>query len=81
MLSEAENTKPAKKPEVTLVRSDDWEGLYIDGKLAVEASSIQYHEFAAKAGVDLKEVWANEDWLIELGNFPSDFKDVKVAKR
>ena len=81
LLGETGNAKPAQKPEVTLVRSDDWEGLYIDGKLAVEASSIQYREFAAKADVNLKEVWANEDWLIDLGNFPENIKDVKVAKR
>jgi len=75
--------------KIQFVHADDWEGLYIDGKLALE-----YHSLSV--GAVLYAIWkhrtpvvgvrvifyeaydADEDWLFTQGTLPKEFKDVKV---
>ena len=74
---------------IQFVHADDWEGLYIDGKLILEGHSL--------SAVDvLDAIWehrtpgfglrvtsyeahdADEDWMFTQGTLPVDFEDVKV---
>ena len=65
------------KNPLVFVHADDWSGLYIGGKLVTEGHSIEPEEVCSALGVAYKELWANDDWLNELGRLPKLLKDVK----
>lgn len=44
--------------KLVLVATDDWEGLYEDGKLLTEGHSIDVDQFASHAGIELDTIWA-----------------------
>jgi hypothetical protein len=53
---------------------NDWEGLYIDGKLVIEGHSISLLDFARATGIDLEQVAVSTEWLGEtVGNLPKSF--------
>jgi len=60
------------------VYGDDWEGLYIDGKLVTEGHAITVEEFAEIIGVEFNESFADIDWLQEEGSLPEKLEDVKL---
>lgn len=72
---------------VVLVKSDDWQGLYINNKLWEEGHHIEFSmiiDRCKKNGVDisdLEEVWVSEDYqekLEDMGNFPDSYDEVEV---
>ena len=81
LLGDAENAKPAKKLQVTHVSGDDWEGIYIDGKLVEEGHNVQLRDFAKHVGITLQEIEADLEWLEDEGSLPEVLLDVKVATR
>lgn len=66
--------------EITIVSGDDWQGLYVDGKLVDEGHSIQLDTFARIMGIDLNEKEADFDWLEKEGRMPDNLSEVKFAK-
>jgi hypothetical protein len=69
---------------LTIARADDWEGIYVGGKLHDEGHSIELKrgiEIAIENNVT-KVVWqeVDDDWISEVGNLPSDMNEVKWAK-
>lgn len=69
--------------KLVLVRADDWEGIYVDGKLVTEGHShdtLEAIKLAIKHGVSEAETkWANDAWLHDQGNLPNKLADVKFA--
>lgn len=68
--------------KLTLVRGDDWEGFYLDGKLASEGHSHETMEtiqFVIKRGVTEAETkWADNSWLHDQGSLPDNLSDVQL---
>ena len=64
--------------KVTYVQGDDWEGVYIDGKLEIEGHSIDFREVLDKMGVQVESISADCNWLHERGRLPDNLSEVKV---
>jgi hypothetical protein len=68
--------------DMTLVRGDDWEGIYIDGKLMAEGHSIKLAVGIAMAiehrPRGITTVFCDLDWLHDEGNLPQALADVKL---
>ncbi len=67
---------------ITLVRGDDWEGIYVDGKLMTEGHSIEISE-AIWIGINHKATkvetkFCDLGWLHDEGNLPQALADVKL---
>ena len=60
---------------------DDWEGIYINGKLAAEGHRISLHDVldALKGNIltDFEFRTCNRDWLYDQGNLPDELENVK----
>lgn len=75
----------SKRIEVTLalVENGDWEGLYIDGVLVHENSSIpawvliKALKDADRAISVAKEVVVSSEWMDDRGSFPEDEKGLE----
>lgn len=71
--------------EVTMVRSNDWEGLYIDNKLAMQGHGLDVssclkllsERIVVEATIDFEERWIKEEVVEELGDLPVDFELIK----
>ena len=81
-----ENWKPAKPevvkigsrpPEIGFVSCDDWEGLYIDGKLVEQGHHIRIDDIFRHLRIKCQEIHPDDDWLVERGSLPENFEDVK----
>jgi hypothetical protein len=66
--------------KITFVTNeDDWEGLYIDGELEVEAHRLSVEDVLAVLGIYAEYITCDQDWLFDRGYLPSDLKDVVVS--
>lgn len=69
-----------------LVLSDDWTGLYINGILSCEGSSLNAHsvlELVCDTGEPVNSVnsfTCDQDWIEKKGRFPTNLIDVRLAK-
>ena len=73
---------------VVLVKSDDWQGLYINNKLWEEGHVINFHTIIKSckdnnvSADDLEEVWVSEDYYENVlsiqGNFPDSYEDLEL---
>jgi hypothetical protein len=70
--------------QMMIVQGDDWQGIYIDGKLKTEG-----HQIELLAGIniaienkvdDADSAWCDLTWLHERGDLPQDLKDVEWEK-
>jgi hypothetical protein len=65
--------------KITIVTNeDDWEGLYIDGKIAVQDHKLRVEDVLDALGICAESVTCDYDWLFDQGYLPSDLKDVVV---
>ncbi len=67
--------------KVTLVSNgDDWEGLYVDGKLKTEGHSVTPHDLAAALDLEWERVTVSSNWLgYEVGSLPQELS--KIPKK
>jgi len=65
------------KRGITIVRAEDWEGVYIDGKLIDDAHSFEGDEVLFMLGIDCEVKWADDTWLSERGRLPEKLEDVR----
>jgi hypothetical protein len=65
-----------KQPRLTLVNCDDWQALYVDGKLAYQHHQVDIIAWLEKLGlVHIDEVEAYEDpYLAENACFPDEMR-------
>jgi len=63
--------------KIVHVQVDDWEALYVDGKLVDEGSSINWKHFIThNLKLDIDDLDADLDWLDDIGNLPDNLEDV-----
>jgi hypothetical protein len=63
---------------IDLVRADDWEGIYVLGKLWEQDHSINWFELLKKHVVHISTIrWADEEWLATVGSYPATLSEVK----
>jgi hypothetical protein len=63
--------------KVTFVDGDDWEGLYIDGKLDTEGHHVRIDDLLRLLGIDGQQIYADDAWLAERGNLPENLDEVQ----
>jgi hypothetical protein len=66
-------TRPKKKT-IKWIVADDWQAIYIDGKLWSEGHHIHPIDLARIFGVERKRV--NDNWMSDKGNFPKELADI-----
>jgi hypothetical protein len=76
-VNSAEYGECMKKKEVVIVGGDDWEGIYIDGKLVREGHSIDSDDVLEALGIDYVSRGVNQEWLEEMGSLPDNLSDVQ----
>ena len=66
-------------PVITFVSNyDDWEGVYIDGKLFEEGHDADWLRVLEHLGHRIADsIYADTEWLQARGSLPKDIKDVK----
>jgi len=62
--------------DIVLVSTDEWEGLYINGKNVDEGHSLSASQIVELLGGTI--LYADEDWLIEQGYLPENLSEVKL---
>lgn len=66
-------------PKMTIVQGDDWEGLYVDGKLVEETHQIDWRARWVKL-MGAETVEADYEWLENRGTLPENLEDVKLEE-
>jgi len=66
-----------KTPKIALVDGDDWQGLYVDGKLLQQGHVISSDDILKATGIDYDYIFADIDWLGERGDLPDNLNEVK----
>ena len=62
---------------LTIIKADDWEGLYDDsGSLLAEGHSLTYEDIADALGIVITEKRANQAWLEDIGRLPKRLSEV-----
>lgn len=70
--------------DIVYIRSEDWEGIYIDGDLEAEDNNLSAEAVldllvSHPGPVDSVEIhWCDQEWMDESRTFPSDLRDVKL---
>jgi hypothetical protein len=71
----------ASRMGIVHVSCDDWNALYIDGKLFREGHSIHMEDWfdaiETLTGGRPQSVEADDEWLLALGSYPKALADVK----
>lgn len=67
------------KPDAVIVLGDDWEGLYLDGKLVEEGHSLDARMTLEAVGYDVKTMEADAEWLTDRGRLPDKLDEVVKA--
>lgn len=65
---------------IAFVDGDDWQGLYLDGKLVLENHSLYSIEVLEALKIKFKYIEADGDWMMENGHLPEKLSQVKKAK-
>ena len=72
--------------KVVQAQGDDWNGLFIDGRLVMEDHQLKTKDIQAamKAagvlGTEIKFKEVDMDWLWDVGSFPTDISEVVWEK-
>ena len=70
-----------KDQKLTIVTNyDDWEGLYIDGKLVDEDHQLQLKNILKILGHDVEVKKCNSNWICDQGSLPDNLDDVNFSE-
>ena len=61
---------------ITLAKGEDWEGLYLNGKLIEQNHKISCVDMLKLLGQSV--VYVDLDWLEEKGTLPENLSDVRT---
>jgi len=64
--------------KLTLVSSEDWQGLYVDGKLAYENHSVACKDLSYY--IDLTMINVDDEWMGRKGHLPQHLDDIPKDK-
>lgn len=62
---------------VNVSNGDDWEGIYLDGKLLAQGHSVSAEDILLALGHKVKYEMTEEGWLEDQGYLPDNIQDVK----
>jgi hypothetical protein len=63
--------------KITIVTNeDDWEGLYVDGLLAVQGDRLRVQDVLAAVGIFPDTLVCDYDWLSDQGYLPVSLDEV-----
>lgn len=69
---------------ITCIVADDWEGLYVEGKLKTESHSLNVREvLSLLVGIKIERVsriYIEQDYMEEIGSLPSLLSDLPKNK-
>lgn len=65
------------RPQVVFVDGDDWQGLYINGRLIEEGHHIHLDDLLKHLGIDGEVICPDDAWLTERGGLPMDLAEVR----
>lgn len=68
-----------KLPSITFVEYDDWEGLYLDGKLVLEGHSLDTSHVLDALGISHSSVWVSDAQIEKAGCLPERLAEVEHA--
>lgn len=72
---------PVGYPEVTLVdNGDDWEGLYLNGKLVDQSHKILLEDLCRELKIRFMLRFVNKEWLNDRDSLPEDLSEVQYAQ-
>lgn len=66
------------RPQITFVYGDDWEGLYVNGRLEAQGHAVSRREILSALGYSFEEVEADLEWLHDEGELPPRLSDVQT---
>jgi hypothetical protein len=66
--------------KVTRVWTDNWEGLYVNGRLVAEGHSLDAREALEAVGWAVESRELDEEWITERGHLPDGIDRVRFAK-
>ena len=67
--------------EITMVRADDWVGLYSGGVLMQEGHNLTIGDVLNLVGVKTKTLYADSAWLEAEGQLPMDLCEVRQERK
>lgn len=76
------SNKQDREMQVVYAQGDDWNGLFINGKLAMEDHQLKQKDIQAvlkennALGVEMEFKEVSMEWMWEVGSFPSDISEV-----
>jgi len=66
--------------EVVIVYVDDWEGIYIDGKLTNQNHYLSTHDILTAVEIPYTMKQVSYEWMKGKPSFPKDLKDVVLIE-
>jgi hypothetical protein len=64
-------------PSITVVRGDDWAGLYLNGKLVQEGHRVRTEDIFEHLDIQATYITPDQQWLEDRGSLPVDLNEVK----
>jgi len=64
--------------KLVIISGDDWEGIYIDGKLIDEGHSIDWRFVLKVLGYNISGTYIEDEEFWEIGNLPDKLEDLEV---
>lgn len=66
---------------VFVTNYNDWEGIYLDGKLVDQGHSLDLVQTLKRLGIDVRVVEPSHDWLMSRGRLPDTLDEVVERPR
>jgi len=61
--------------KIQIARVDNWEGLYLYGKLVMEGHSLRVEDVLAEIGLNAEVFWVDEE-VFDGSSFPENVEDL-----
>lgn len=62
--------------EITILKAEDWEGLYINNNCVLENYKITTEDLIKTLGLDVKIKHVKQEWAEDTGFFPTLLSDI-----
>ena len=70
------NFDPTNPQAIFVSNGDDWEGIYINGRLVAQGHTIEISEVLMSLGYEVVDKLTEEGWLEDQGYLPENITDV-----
>lgn len=62
--------------DITLVKADDWQGIYVKDKLFREGHGFRFDEGLEALGAPIESFFTDSEWLADRGSLPNNLSEV-----